>query len=426
MNATAAKAAMRELGTKAQAVVDDATLTPAEKMARLDDYQADLKRYQDEVSLSEKAAAFGQFSADEQERGVKQANEARAVTDRSRETKTFGEYVVESDAFKAATKASGARTRFSFSSEIGTKASTIAEGTTIANGQLNGAGGVLALPNYLPGIVDLRFAPVVVGDLFAQGSTSSPIVSYVLEASETQGAAATAETLRKPSSDAAFVRLNEQVGKIAAIFKITDEMVQDYEQAQSFMQNRLVAQVQREEELEVLTGTGYPSLNGILGRTGFTAAISAGTTGTIADPMLFAEAIFKQVTAIRTTAFIEPDAVVMNPLDWQYLQLAKDGNSQYFSGGPFTGSYGNGGISNVAALWGLKVVTTPRMASGTALVGAYKECGQLFRRQGVTVEMANQNEDDFVNNLITVRAESRSALVVYRPAGFGKVTVTWA
>jgi hypothetical protein len=40
--------------------------------------------------------------------------------------------------------------------------------------------------------------------------------------------------------------------------------------------------------------------------------------------------------------------------------------------------------------------------------------------------MTNSNKDDFKNNLILVRAESRSALAVYRPGGFGKVAVTWA
>jgi HK97 family phage major capsid protein len=350
--------------------------------------------------------------------------DAKAL-DSDRAVKTLGRRLVESDMFKNAAASKGGT--YSFTSELETKtAATIDEGTTIANGQLNGAAGVLALPDYLPGIVDLRFAPLAVAQLFAQGATTSPIVSYVKESTETQGAAATSEKTIKGQADAGFARVNEQVGKVAAFFKLTDEMVQDVAQAESFMSNRLIAQVQREEENESLNGTGYPALAGILGRTGLQTAISAGTTGTLANPMLLAEAIFKQRTAIRTTAFVEPDAAVLNPLDWQYIQLAKDANGQYYSGGPFSGAYGNGGYSNVAALWGLKVVTTPRMPAGTALVGGFQECGQFFRRQGVTVEMTNSNVDDFQNNLITVRAESRSALAVYRPGGFGKVTITWA
>ncbi len=411
-----AKRAMADLGTKAQAVLEDSTLSPAEKMTRLDQYQVDLKSYSDTISIHEKAQSLMS--------GGEAAPEAKS-TDPAAGNKSIGRQIIESAAFKNAASSKGSR--FSFNTEIGTKAAvTVDEGTVIANGQLNGAAGVLALPDYLPGIVDIRYAPLSVAQLFAQGSTTSPLVSYVKEASETQGAAATAEKTLKGQSDATFARVNEQVGKIAAFFKITDEMLQDYAQSESFLSNRLIAQVAREEENESLNGAGYPSLAGILGRTGLQTAISAGTTGTLADPMLLAEAIFKQRTVIRTTAFVEPDAVVINPLDWQYIQLAKDANNQYFGGGPFSGSYGNGGYSNVAALWGLKVVQSPRIASGTALVGGFQECGQFFRRQGVTVEMTNSNVDDFENNLITVRAESRSALAVYRPGGFGTVTVTWA
>lgn len=411
-----AKAKMRELGTKAQAVVDDTTLTPAEKMARLDDYRADLKGYQDIIAIDEKAKSLMV--------GGEAAPEAKSTADPK--FKSIGRQIIESDAFKNAKAARAENARFSFSSDLATKAAvTVDEGTTIANGQLNGAAGVLALPDYLPGIVEIRYAPLSVAQLFAQGATTSPLVSYVKEASETQGAAATSEKTRKGQSDASFARVNEQVGKVAAFFKITDEMLQDNEQSESFLSQRLVAQVAREEENEALNGTGYPALNGILNRSGLQTAIDV-TTGTLADPMLFAIAIHQQVTAIRTTAFVEPDAVVINPLDWQYVQLARDKNGQFYQGGPFTGAYGNGGFSNVAALWGLRVVQSPRIAAGTALVGGFQEGGQLFRRQGVTVEMANQNEDDFVNNLLTVRAESRSTLAVYRPGAFGKVGVTWA
>lgn len=410
-----AKAGMRNLATKAAEVVADNSLTPAEKITTLDALNADLKAFSDVVSIHEKAARLME--------GGEAAPEAKSTADPK--FKSLGRQIVESSAFKSAQAAKGGK--YSFMTEIGAKAAvTVDEGTTIANGQLNGAAGVLALPDYLPGIVDLRFAPLSVAQLFAQGSTTSPIVSYVKEATETQGAVATTEKTRKGQADAGFARVNEQVGKIAAFFKITDEMLQDTDQAESFLSQRLIAQVGREEENEVLNGTGYPALAGILGRSGLATAISAGTTGTLANPMLLAEAVFKQRTAIRTTAFVEPDAVVMNPTDWQYLQLAKDGNSQYYAGGPFTGGYGNGGYANVAALWGLPVIQSTRITAGTALVGAFREGGQLFRRQGITVEMANQNEDDFVNNLITVRAESRSALAIYRPGAFGKVTVTWA
>lgn len=417
MSEASAKEAMRQLGTKAAQVYADETKTIAERRTEMDAIEADIKKFADEVSMHEQAKRLA---------GGGETSEAAKTVERvDVGAKSVGRQVIESAAFKSAVAAKG--THFSFSSEIGTKvAATVDEGVGITNGQLNGAGGVLALPNYLPGIVDIRFAQLSVNELFAQGATDSPIVSYVKEATETVGAAARAEKAAIGQSDATFARVNEQVGNISAFFTITGEMLQDAPQTESFLSNRLVAQLSREEENEGLNGTGYPALAGILGRSGMTTAISAGTTGTLAAPMKLAEAIFQQRTAIRTTAFVEPDAVVMNPTDWQYLQLAKDANTQYYAGGPFTGAYGTGGYSNVAALWGLRVVLSPRITSGVALVGGFNECAQLFRRQGVVVEMTNSNEADFKSNLITVRATSRAGLACYRPSGFGKVTITWA
>jgi HK97 family phage major capsid protein len=420
MSVIEAKRKMAELGTKADEVYKDATLSAAEKMTRFDELDADLKKYSDEVAVYERAKRFS--GAGENDESFR--TDVKSVAEREAK-KTLGRRIIESDAYKQALAKKGFE--FKTAAEIGTKAAvTVDEGTAIANGQLNGAAGVLSLPDYLPGIVDIRFAPLSVAQLFAQGATESGIVSYVKEATETVGTGAKAEKAAAGQSDASFARVNEQVGQVAGFFKITDEMLQDAAQSESFLSSRLIAQIQREEENETLNGSGYPALAGVLGRTGLQGAISAGTTGTLANPMLLAEAIHKQRTVIRTTAFVEPDAVVINPLDWEKIQLAKDSNGQYYQGGPFTGGYGNGGYTNVESLWGLRAVLSPRIASGTALVGGFSECAQLFRRSGITIEMTNSNEDDFKNGLVAVRGVSRSALAVYRPGGFGTVTVTWA
>ena len=162
-------------------------------------------------------------------------------------------------------------------------------------------------------------------------------------------------------------------------------------------------------------------MQGILQRTGLATAVVTVTPLTAVKAL---EGIFNQITALRSSSFVEPDAVVIHPTDWQTIRLGKDTANQYYGGGPFTGAYGNSGPSNVSELWGLKTVVTTAIAQGTALVGGFQECGQVFRRQGITLEMTNSNVDDFVNNLITLRAEERLALAVYRPAGFGKVTLT--
>lgn len=416
MSESSAKEAMRQLAVKAKEIVADETKSVADKRTELDKIEADLKTYSDEVALHEQSRrliAGGEAAPDAQ---TKAADPANGV-----QVKSLGRQVTESEAYKNFVAGVGQR---SFTTEIKT-VNTVDEGTTFSGGFPTGQGGAAVLPDFLPGIVDLRFRKLLIAQLFAQGATTSNQISYVKETSFNNSAAGVAEKGAKPQSDDTIARAVEQVGKIAHFMKTTDELVQDAPSYQSFLQNRLVFGVQLKEDGDLLNATGYPSVNGLLNRTGMQTAI-AETTGTLANPSLVIDAVYQQITAIRFNAFVEPDAVVVNPTDWQNIRLAKDANKQYYAGGPFTGAYGNGGYSNVDALWGLRVVITPAIAAGTMLVGGYQECAQLFRRQGVTVEMTNSNVDDFQNNLITVRAEERLALAVYRPGGFGEVTVTWA
>ena len=74
------------------------------------------------------------------------------------------------------------------------------------------------------------------------------------------------------------------------------------------------------------------------------------------------------------------------------------------------------------SLWGKPCAITPAITAGTALVGAFKLGAQYFMRQGMTIDMTNSDQDDFIKNLMTIRAEERLALAVYRPLAFCTVT----
>jgi hypothetical protein len=60
------------------------------------------------------------------------------------------------------------------------------------------------------------------------------------------------------------------------------------------------------------------------------------------------------------------------------------------------------------------------MVANDYLVGAFPGNAALFDRESVNVEMAFQNEDDFIRNLITIRAEERVAFAVFQPKAFAK------
>ena len=408
-NVIDAKRAMAELGTKAQQVVTDGTLTNAEKKTVLDQYQVELKGYSDTIALHEQA---GRLMS-----GSEAAPEEKAAT--AIETRSFGHQVTDSTAYKSMIAGKGS----SMSTTVEVKvANPINEGIIPAYSGGSGQGGQLVAPQFLPGIVPLLFQPLLVADLFAQGTTTSAALTYVIEAAFQDLTGTVLEKGAFPQLDLTLARRQDNVEKIANLAKVTDEMFQDAEQFTAYLQNRMTFGLRRKEEQQILNGTGTaPDMQGLLNRTGLAPAIvtSAGLTAVKAM-----EGIFNQMTQLRSVSFVEPDAIVINPLDFQTIRLGKDTAGQYFGGGPFTGAYGQPGPSNVSSIWGVKSIITTAMAQGSVLVGGFQECAQLFRREGITLEMTNSNVDDFQNGLITLRAQERAALAVYRPAGFGLVTLT--
>lgn len=419
-----AKTAMRNLAKKAQEVVVDDSLTQAEKMTTLDQIEADIKTHSDTVALHEKAKRLAQ--------GGEVADDEKGDDDgKMLRPKSFAKRIVESDAYKSMreTIAGSARggsfveLEEGFNPSFGTKAAaTIDEGTVPAFSGGSGLGGQLVAPQFLPGIVPLKFQRLTIADLLASGTTDTAAVTYVIEAAFQDLTAAVAEKGAKPQLDLTLARRQDNVGKIANRAKVTDELFEDASQFVSYLQGRMIFGVQRAEENQLLNGNGTaPNILGLMNRPGLAPAVvtAAGLTAT-----KVVEGVFNQITNLRAVSFVEPDAFVIHPNDWQTIQLGKDGNGQYFGGGPIAGQYGNGGYTNQARLWGLPGVITTAIAQGTVLVGGFQECAQVFRRRGVTVEMTNSNEDDFNNNLISLRAEERLALAVYRPAGLGKVTLT--
>src|SRR4029450_189745 len=82
------------------------------------------------------------------------------------------------------------------------------------------------------------------------------------------------------------------------------------------------------------------------------------------------DAIHKAITKVRSVGFYEPDAVVVNPTNWETMRLLKtatDGND--YGGGPMLGAFGSPYVM-WPTIWGLPAIVTTAITAGTALVGA--------------------------------------------------------
>jgi HK97 family phage major capsid protein len=272
-------------------------------------------------------------------------------------------------------------------------------------------GGKLIIPDYRPGILPLLFPRLTIADLMSSGTTTSNLISYMVEKVFTNAAAAVAEAALKPESALTFDAAQDPVRKIAHWLPVSEEMLEDVAQIASYIDARLRLGVQIEEEDQLLNGDGVaPNILGLLHRVGLHADLPR------VDPDTNADAILRQMMAIFTTSLLQPDGIVMNPLNWTSTVLMKTTQGAYLAGGPF---------ANLPApvLWGVPVAITPATAAGIAVTGAFKLGSQVFRHGGIRVEASNSHVDFFIKNLVAIRAEERLALAVYRPGAFGTVSL---
>lgn len=258
---------------------------------------------------------------------------------------------------------------------------------------------------YDKNVVEAARVPLVIRDLFGAEQISGSTLVYLVEGAIEGAPAATNEAAAKPQVHFADpTPKTVSLSKIACHIKESDEYINDYPFLASAINGRLLYQlglVEQSTLVSALAGT-----SGIQSDTTSWTALSTATD--IADLILDA------AMDVQDQSGFAADAIVINPTDWYSLRVAKDGESRYYGGGFF-------GAQNIPNLWGIPVCVTSAVSAGTIFVGAFKTCGSVVSNGGVRVETTNSDQDDFVKNLMTIRAEERLALAVRRPKGFKKL-----
>ena len=253
-------------------------------------------------------------------------------------------------------------------------------------------------------VVEGTRVPLVIRDLFGAETISGSTLVYLVEGAMQGAPAVTAEGTEKPQIHFADpTPKTVSLAKVACHIKESDEYINDYPFLASAINGRLLYELGLVEQGKLVTD--LLATSGI--QTGTYAA-----TGTATD---IADAILQAAMDVQASTGFAADAIAMNPADWYILRVGKDGDDRYYGGGYF-------GDQTIPNLWGIPVCVSASITSGTVIVGAFKTCASVVQNGGVSVEAVNTNEDDFVKNLMTIRAEERLALAVRRPAGFKKLT----
>jgi len=262
-----------------------------------------------------------------------------------------------------------------------------------------------------------RTGPIV-ADLLGSGTIAGNAVSYFVEGPVEGDFETVPELGQKPQLHVGDpTQVTDSLRKIAAWWDMSDEMVEDLPFMVSEINNRGLYMLAMAEERQLLNGNGTgTNLRGLLNRSGLQTEVSAATED-------HPDALFRAMMKVQTATGLGADGIVINPVDYQRLRLARDGNGQYFGGGFFSGQYGNGGVPEQPPLWGTRTVVTSAVPAGTALVGAFKAAATVYRKGGIRVESTNSDAGKFTSNIVTTRVEERVALAVRIPSAVVRVTL---
>lgn len=263
--------------------------------------------------------------------------------------------------------------------------------------------GAIATKERLEGIKAPPGLALTVRDLIAPGTTQSSAVTYIRESRFDSKAAGVKEGVKKPESSLTFVEDTAIVKTLAHWIPVSKQVLEDVAQLQSYIDARMLYGLKLVEDDQLLNGDGTgANLKGLFAyATDFDTSVSSGASTTVLDRI--ADAILQ----VRLTGF-PANGIYMHPADVNDLRKMKDTTGRYMFADPAS--------SALPMPWGMRVVESISVAKGTALVGAFSLAAQIFDRQTATVEMSDQDQDNFVKNTITIRAEERLALAVYFPS----------
>jgi HK97 family phage major capsid protein len=273
-------------------------------------------------------------------------------------------------------------------------------------------------------------------DIIDRNTTEQSSVDFVQDTTAAGfggNAAETGEGVLKPETAATFAQKTAPVRTVPHYIPITRQALDDNRMLRGYIDGRLRFGLLRRIDSQIINGDGTGmNLTGILGASGI---------GTYAPGSAEARLIsLRKGRTISELTELEPTALIINPSDWEKVDLLQSSGSGEFMAGPggqLVTEGLQGGVPGGATLgnsypatvgrlsgrlWGMVVIPSTAIAAGIALLGNFAEAATLWDRQQTQVLVTDSHADYFVRNILVLLAEARVALTVQQPKSFVKIT----
>ncbi len=284
--------------------------------------------------------------------------------------------------------------------------------------------GPMIFPDYKPGVFQNPDRKVFVRDLLPSIPTSSNSVKVVRELVFTNGAAPQVspavdlagkyQLASKAESGLTWETVTIPIETMAHWIPVERQALSDAPMMASLINGRLAYGLRIKGDAQLLYGTG---LNNEL--TGLMVDDAVSDIGYIsasidADdlPGAMIDHIRKAITKCQTYEYYNINGVVINPEDWETIELAKGSDGHYI-----WVNVNNGGIQQ---LWRVPVIITNSMLKSSFVLGDWNMGAHVYDREGINIRVADQHGELFVKNGVVVLAEERYGLGIELPLAFAK------
>lgn len=266
------------------------------------------------------------------------------------------------------------------------------------------APGTVIMPQYIGGIIGQPVRRTTLLDLIPVAPTTSNAITYLRESAYNSNAAYVAEGAIKPEDDLALTQVTAPVETLATTMRIAKQLLDDLPALVGYIAARAPQKMRLVKELAVIYGSGTGGqLQGI---APIASPFAADASLVVPAPNNY-DVLGAAILQAQIAEYF-PTGIVIHPVD-EYLMLhAKDSQNRYLFPEMREGMIGSVPYAT----------STLAQLRGNFLTGDFGLGAQLFQRQGLEIELFDQDRDNVIRNLITVRVEERHALAVYRPDAF--------
>jgi HK97 family phage major capsid protein len=256
--------------------------------------------------------------------------------------------------------------------------------------------------------------PLTLRQLISIRQTTSDLVEFVrqtaqvtqatvvAEANVTEYSGATGEVSgEKPEGTSTWEKVQEPVKTIAVWIPATKRALSDVSQLRGLIDQELREDVAAELENQILNGTGVgENFTGLVNTTG--VLTQAWDTDILTTTR-------KALTTLQVSGLSTPTAWLLNPIDWETVDLQQADNGLFYFGGPMR--------EGTRVLWGPPVIPSSYVTQGQGILGDWRKA-VLWDRETATITASDSHADFFIRNMVAILCELRAAFGLIRPSAF--------